>query len=60
MQANPFLGVLLHAIGGFAAGSFYIPFRKVKGWAWETYWLTGGLFILAAIYLAARGEKGNS
>lgn len=37
-------GVLLHAIGGFAAGSFYIPYKKVKGWAWESYWLTGGFF----------------
>ena len=45
MAPNAFLGVLLHAIGGFAAGSFYIPFKKVTGWAWETYWLTGGLFI---------------
>jgi len=35
------LGVLLHAIGGFAAGSFYIPFRKVRNWAWESYWLVG-------------------
>jgi L-rhamnose-H+ transport protein len=41
---NPFLGVVLHAIGGFAAGSFYIPFKKVKGWAWESYWLVGGFF----------------
>ena len=38
------LGVLLHAIGGFAAGSFYIPFKKVKGWSWESYWLVGGFF----------------
>ncbi len=44
MNPNPFLGVLLHAIGGFAAGSFYIPYKKVRGWAWETYWLTGGFF----------------
>jgi L-rhamnose-H+ transport protein len=35
---------LLHALGGFAAGSFYIPYKKVRGWAWETYWLTGGFF----------------
>ena len=26
------LGILLHAIGGFAAGSFYLPFKIVKGW----------------------------
>jgi len=38
------LGVFLHALGGFAAGSFYIPFKKVRGWAWESYWLAGGLF----------------
>jgi len=44
MNANPFLGVVLHSIGGFAAGSFYIPFKKVQKWAWESYWLVGGLF----------------
>ena len=44
MIPNPFLGVLLHAAGGFAAGSFYIPFKKVRKWAWETYWLVGGFF----------------
>jgi len=41
---NPFLGVVLHAAGGLAAGSFYIPFKKVRGWAWESYWLVGGVF----------------
>lgn len=38
------LGVILHAIGGLAAGSFYLPFKKVRGWSWETYWLVGGVF----------------
>src|SRR6188768_2238738 len=38
------LGVLFHFIGGFASGSFYIPYKKVKGWAWESYWIVGGLF----------------
>ncbi|HYF31767.1 MAG TPA: L-rhamnose/proton symporter RhaT [Chitinophagaceae bacterium] len=38
------LGVIFHFIGGFASGSFYMPFKKVRGWAWETYWLVGGLF----------------
>ena len=33
MQPNPFLGVLLHALGGLAAGSFYIPYKKVRQWA---------------------------
>ncbi|UCG15983.1 MAG: L-rhamnose/proton symporter RhaT [Phycisphaerales bacterium] len=42
MTANPFLGVTLHAAGGLAAGSFYIPFKRVRYWAWESYWLVGG------------------
>jgi len=37
-------GVIYHFIGGFASGSFYIPYKKVKGWAWESYWIVGGLF----------------
>ena len=41
---NPLLGITYHAIGGFAAGSFYIPYSRVKNWAWEVYWLLGGLF----------------
>ncbi len=40
----PFLGVTLHSIGGFAAASFYIPYKKVRNWAWESYWLVGGFF----------------
>lgn len=37
-------GIIFHAIGGFAAGSFYIPYSKIKNWAWEVYWLLGGFF----------------
>ncbi|PJJ76091.1 L-rhamnose-H+ transport protein [Thermoflavifilum aggregans] len=37
-------GVILHFIGGFASGSFYMPFKKVRKWAWENYWLIGGFF----------------
>lgn len=37
------LGVILHALGGFASGSFYLPYKKIRGWAWESYWLVGGL-----------------
>jgi L-rhamnose-H+ transport protein len=44
MQANPFLGVVLHATGGLAAASFYLPFKRVRGWSWETYWIAGGVF----------------
>jgi len=37
-------GVIFHFIGGFASGSFYIPYKKVKGWAWESFWIVGGIF----------------
>jgi L-rhamnose-H+ transport protein len=49
MTPNPFLGVFLHAIGGFAAGSFYAPLKQVRRWAWESFWLVMGL----AAWLAA-------
>ncbi|MEO6731136.1 MAG: L-rhamnose/proton symporter RhaT [Ferruginibacter sp.] len=38
------LGVIFHFIGGFASGSFYMPYKKVKGWHWESFWIVGGLF----------------
>jgi L-rhamnose-H+ transport protein len=44
MTANPALGVVFHWLGGLASGSFYVPFRFVKKWSWETYWLVGGVF----------------
>src|SRR5271154_2127578 len=44
MTSNPALGVVFHWLGGLASGSFYVPFRWVKRWSWETYWLTGGVF----------------
>src|SRR5436190_11671070 len=42
MQA--ILGIIFHFIGGFASGSFYMPYKKVKGWSWESFWIVGGLF----------------
>jgi L-rhamnose-H+ transport protein len=44
MAPNPFLGVVFHWLGGFASGSFYVPYRFVKKWSWEVYWLVGGFF----------------
>jgi hypothetical protein len=41
---NPFLGVVFHWLGGLASGSFYVPYKGVKKWSWETYWLVGGFF----------------
>jgi len=44
MPPNPLLGVVFHWLGGLASGSFYVPYRFVKRWSWETYWLVGGVF----------------
>ncbi|MFD2553767.1 L-rhamnose/proton symporter RhaT [Sphingobacterium tabacisoli] len=41
---NAIFGVLFHFIGGFASGSFYVPYKRVKGWSWEAMWILGGLF----------------
>ncbi len=53
-MVNPFLGVFFHWLGGLASASFYIPYRGVKRWSWETYWLVGGVFswIIAPLFLA--------
>ena len=55
MTPNPGLGVFLHWLGGLASGSFYVPYRGVKHWAWETFWLAGGIFswIIAPWFLGA-------
>jgi L-rhamnose-H+ transport protein len=44
MTPNPFFGVFLHWLGGLASGSFVVPYRFVRRWSWETYWLAGGFF----------------
>ena len=41
---NPFLGVFFHWLGGLASGSFYVPYKGVRKWSWEIYWLVGGFF----------------
>ena len=44
MTPNPALGVVFHWLGGLASGSFYVPYRWVRRWSWETFWLAGGIF----------------
>ncbi len=44
MAPSPILGIIFHWIGGLAAASFYIPYKQVRRWSWETYWLVGGVF----------------
>jgi L-rhamnose-H+ transport protein len=59
MIANPFLGVVFHWLGGLASGSFYVPYRGVRKWSWEVYWLAGGFFswIIAPWTLAAINSR---
>jgi L-rhamnose-H+ transport protein len=54
LGANPFLGVVFHWLGGLASASCYLPFRGIKRWSWETYWLLQGIFswIIAPLVLA--------
>ncbi|MDD3587060.1 MAG: L-rhamnose/proton symporter RhaT [Thermoguttaceae bacterium] len=51
---NVFLGVFFHWLGGLASGSFYVPYRFVRKWSWEVYWLAGGFvsWIIAPWLLA--------
>ena len=46
---NPALGVLIFALGGLAGATFYLPLKKVRGWAWESYWLVYAVFGLLVV-----------
>jgi len=41
---NLALGVFFHWLGGLASASFYISYRGLKRWSWETYWIVCGVF----------------
>jgi len=47
--ANPALGILIFTLGGLAGAVFYLPFKKVKSWSWECYWLVYALFALLLV-----------
>ena len=55
MGPNPFIGVLYHWIGGLASASNFIPFKGIRRWAWEIYWLIQGIFswLIAPTFFAA-------
>ncbi len=55
MGPNPLLGVLYHWIGGLASASNFIPFRPIKRWSWEIYWIIQGFaaWIVAPLVLAS-------
>ena len=52
LTTNPALGIVLFVLGGLAGAVFYLPFKKVKNWAWESYWLVYALFGLLIVPMA--------
>jgi L-rhamnose-H+ transport protein len=46
---NAPLGIVIFMFGGMAGAVFYLPFKKVKGWAWESYWLVYAVFGLVLV-----------
>jgi L-rhamnose-H+ transport protein len=40
---NPLIGVIYHWIGGLASATNFIPFRPIKRWSWEIYWIIQGV-----------------
>lgn len=39
MGSSPAMGMIVCALGGLAGAVFALPFKKVKDWAYESYWL---------------------
>jgi L-rhamnose-H+ transport protein len=54
LGANPFIGVIYHWIGGFASATNFIPFRRIRRWSWEIYWIVQGVaaWLIAPLLIA--------
>ncbi len=55
MGANPLIGVIYHWIGGFASATNFIPFRRIRRWSWEIYWIIQGVaaWLIAPLAIAS-------
>ena len=49
MNQDPVLGTLIFVLGGLAGAIFTLPFKKEKGWAWESYWM---IYAIVALVIA--------
>ncbi|MBR0197215.1 MAG: rhamnose/proton symporter RhaT [Kiritimatiellae bacterium] len=49
---NTLIGTFIWVLGGLAGATFALPFRKVKGWSYESYWLIWALFGLILFPIA--------
>ena len=56
ITANPLLGVALHAVGATFAATCYTPEKRVKGWSWQTYWLTQASFCWFLLPIRCRAD----
>jgi L-rhamnose-H+ transport protein len=52
MITNVFSGIGLHAVGGIAAASCYVPLKGTPGWSYQSYWL---LFCLSGWFVTPIG-----
>ncbi len=41
---NFIIGLVIIALGSFGQSSSYVPINKIKNWAWESFWLSQGVF----------------
>jgi L-rhamnose-H+ transport protein len=48
-STSPVLGVTMFVLAGLASAVFYLPFKRVKGWAWESYWMIYALLALVVV-----------
>lgn len=50
---GPIMGTGLHALGGVAASSCYLPFQKTQKWSWISFWLVQAFFawLLVPVFL---------
>ena len=55
MGPNPLIGVIFHWIGGFASATNFIPFRRIRRWSWEIYWIVQGVaaWLIAPLVIAS-------
>jgi L-rhamnose-H+ transport protein len=60
MNPDPLLGVFFHWLGGLSSASFYVPYKRIRSWSWEIFWITGGLcsWLIAPWVVAALQTRG--
>ena len=49
MDTSTLLGIGMYVLAGLSGACFYLPFRRVKQWSWESYWL---VWAVAGLLLA--------